>query len=625
MLLLVVVVTMSLVDSGVVGKEVTTIYGRIDGNTVTLDDGSVVHSWYGVPYARPPINELRFERPQLPESWHGVLETKFLPDACIQDPAGLLWMTHPGWHNYSEDCLNLNIYAPDDLSDAPLAVMVWFHGGGYVGGGNIQYPGHFLAARGVIVVVPNYRLDAFGFLATPDGTIGGNMGMFDQSMALVWVRNNIAAFGGDPNRVTIFGQSAGGGSSSLHMVSPYSQGLFSQAILESGTEQNVWSLNYPEQMPETYVYQLADRVNCTRDTDPEMVDCLRGRSATVIRLGQAVNCTPGYFCQGYAPIVDGNGGFIPDIPAKLREEATAESFVPIISGICRDDGSLYTSYFIPEANDGGFTNAEFEYYMKTRILDIFAAQLTQDQYDNVYEALQWYYQEWPYLDDLDFNREAFNKMITDGAFGYAWDRQLKMNAAMNPATYGYVQSFISSNASSFIPAWMGVPHMGELPYVWGYGKLLDNPAVRDDSGIHYDIIGWTQEDIDYADYQITLWTNFAKYGDPTPEPVKSPFDDTMTTWERFSNDDGLKVFDLDRTITTWTNFRQQRDYFFTDFIAYLTNKEFRSDREPPVKRSFNGRTIRDAQKKMVLDTLAAHGIQVEDPDVHPEEYEHELY
>jgi len=610
-LLLVVVATLA---AGTSAKAVDTINGRVDGNTVPLDDGTIIHSWYGIPYAKPPIGDLRFERPQLPDNWEGVLQATNLPDSCIQDPVGLLWMTHPGWNNYSENCLNLNVYAPEDLTDAPLPVMVWFHGGGYTGGGNIQYPGHFLAARGVIVVVPNYRLDSFGFLATPDHTIKGNMGMFDQALSLMWVRNNIIAFGGDANKVTIFGQSAGAGSSSLHMVSPFSQGLYHQAIMESGTEGNVWTLNYPEQFPETYVYQLAAKVDCTRPTDPEMIDCLRQLPALRIRLAQGIDCTPGYFCQGYAPIVDGPGGFIPKIPLVMREEMAPSSYVPIISGICRDDGSLYTEYFIPEAMNGGFTSEEFEYYMKTRILDIFAAQMTPEQYDNVYRAFHWYYIEWPYLEDLDANREAFNKMITDGAFGYAWDRQLNMNAANNPNTYGYVQSFIGNNASSFIPPWMGVPHMGELPYVWGYGKLLNNPAVREDSGIFFDIVGWTDEDIAYADYQITLWTNFAKYANPTPQPVKAPFDDTMTTWDKFSIDDSLKVLDLDRVVTTETNFRQQRNYFFRDYITYIADKPMKS---PTERRAgnfrFNSETIKAAQSRFIREKLAAAGIDVAEP------------
>jgi carboxylesterase type B len=243
--------------------------------------------------------------------------------------------------------------------------------------------------------------------------------------------------------------------------------------------------------------------------------------------------------------------------------------------------------------------------------------MTTEQYNNVFQAFKWYYQEWPYIEDLDYNREAFNKMLTDGAFGYSWDRQLKMNAQHNAPTYAYVQSFISNNASSFIPPWMGVPHMGELPYVWGYGKLLNNPEVREDSGIYYDIVGWTDEDIAYADYQITLWTNFAKYANPTPEPVKSPFDETMTTWEEFKLDDGLKVFDLDRTITTHENFRQQRDYFFMDFISYLVDKEVRSSEEVVAKRpttGFNSDKIKQAQKKIILNALVASGLILENPD-----------
>lgn len=602
-------------------KIVDTLYGQVDGNTVTLDDGKVVNSWYGIPYARPPVGDLRFALPIVAAPWDGVLETKALPQSCVQDPAGLLWMTHPGWNNYGEDCLNLNVFAPEDLSGAPLAVMVWFHGGAYTGGGNIQYPGHFLAQRDVVVVVPNYRLDSFGFLATPDGTIRGNMGLYDQALALRWVRDNIRNFGGNPNRVTIFGQSAGAGSSSLHMVSPFSQGLYHQAIMESGTEGNLWTLNYPAQKPEEYVYQVAAKLNCTQSTDPEIVACLRSATPLALRLAQRIDCTPGYFCQGFAPIVDGPGGFIPKIPLEIREEMPASQYVPIISGICRDDGSLYTQAYMPEANDGGFTSDQFNEYLRTRVIDMWGAQLTAEQYEQVFDVFRWYYINWPYLEDLDANREAFNMMITDGAFGYPWDRQLKMNSERNPNTYAYVQSYISPNASTFIPPWMGVPHMGELPYVWGYGKLLNNQAVRDDSGIQFDIVGWTQEDADYADFQITLWTNFAKYGNPTPQPVKAPFSDDLITWEKFSWDDNLKVLDLDRTVITQENFRQQRNAFYYDYLSSLLDRPFMSGSEagpkpanPASQFRFSSQIVEDAIKRMVREKLDEWGIKAPETD-----------
>jgi carboxylesterase type B len=177
------------------GRVVDTIYGQVDGNTVVLDNGFSVDTFYGIPYARPPIGDLRFANPISPEPWNGILPATELPYACMQDPAGLIWYTHPFWTKFSEDCLTLNIYSPSDVAGGPYPVMVWFHGGGYLGGANFQYPGHFLSKYGVVVVSVNYRLGAFGFLATPDKTIKGNAGLFDQAMALRFVRNNIANFG----------------------------------------------------------------------------------------------------------------------------------------------------------------------------------------------------------------------------------------------------------------------------------------------------------------------------------------------------------------------------------------------------------------------------------------------
>jgi len=543
-----------------------------------MNDGEhQITSFFGIPYAKPPVGDLRFELPQKHDGWEEEFIADTLPDQCMQSPIGVLILTHPLWFRFSEDCLTMSIFKPENVV-APLPVLVWFHGGGYVGGGNIQYPGHFMAARDVIVVVPNYRLGVFGFSSSPDRQIKGNMGMYDQILALQFIRDNIAQFGGLPNRVTISGQSAGASSAGLLMLSPLSRGLYYQAILESGADHNVWVVNWPAQDPDSYIYQVAASTNCTRDTTAEMIACLRQVSARDLRIADNIECTPGHFCQGFAPIIDGPGGFLPDSPLKLREEL-GDASVPVIAGHCKDDGSLYTIYFIPEADQGGFTRDEFQYYLRNRIISIFAESVGDEVIvENSYQATDWKYTPWPYIEDLDANREAFNKMITDGAYGYAWDRHAKLNS-QHADTYTYIIAFRSLNATSFIPEWMGVPHNGELPYVWGYGYLPTNPMVRQESGIFYDALGWTPEDAVYADYVQTLWTNFAKYGNPTPTPVKAPFNDTLTTWPKYSLDDNLKSIWLDTEISTRELYRQSDYAFFTDYLPYVSQK--------PIVRSGN--------------------------------------
>jgi len=602
---------------GARGDEVVvTEYGAVRGetNAVTIEGRPVrVTSFWGIPYAAPPVGNLRFEPPVKHAGWAPQELYYHSADLnmCMQSPIGLMFMTHPFWTNFEEDCLTVNIFKPE--VGTGLAVLVWFHGGGYTGGGNVQYPGHFLAARDTVVVTVNYRLGVFGFANTPDGTIRGNMGMLDQTLALEFVRDNIASFGGNPNRVTIFGQSAGASSAALHLISPRSRGLAHQAILESGAENNVWSLNYPSQTPENYIYQVAEKVNCIRDTDAQMVNCLKLVPRQLLRIADSIDCTPGYFCQGFAPIVDGPGGFMPDMPLKLREELGAGS-VPIIAGHCKDDGSLYTLYFIPEADRGGFTREEFQDLLRTRLADIFYAAAESDEiYENGYQAVQYYYTPWPYIDDEEANRQGFNKLLTDAAFGFPWDRNAKLNSE-HASTFTYIQAFRSPNATSFIPEWMGVPHNGELPYVWGYGYLLINEAVRDDSGIHFDILGWVPEDMVYADFVQTLWTNFAKYGQPTPTPLRDPFNETSTVWQQYSPADNHKVLFLDGSISTKENYRQQDYAFFTQYMSYVTKHDvLRTEKKPSAvqyktrpKFQLKSSMFQEAITRMAIKTVRSH-------------------
>ncbi|MFT4252032.1 MAG: carboxylesterase family protein [Caulobacter sp.] len=205
-----------------------------------------VRVFKGVPYAQAPVGYLRWRPPQPARPWTGVREAKAFGPDCMQNRVG--WDDTQTTLPVSEDCLTLNIWTPEGAAKAP--VMVWIHGGGYVMGSGSQpvFDGAALARRGVVVVTFNYRLGRFGFFAHPalDAEHAdepkANYGYMDQIAALAWVRANIAALGGDPARVTIFGQSAGGGSVEQMMLIPTARGLFQQGVVQSGGGRDVWPL-----------------------------------------------------------------------------------------------------------------------------------------------------------------------------------------------------------------------------------------------------------------------------------------------------------------------------------------------------------------------------------------------
>ena len=222
-----------------------TRYGEVQGTSSSVAGVAVFR---GVPYAKPPVGELRWRAPEKPEAWDGVLKCEKFRAAAMQTKATMPFYVKEFPIDYSqiaihEDCLYLNIWTPAVSASDKLPVMVYFHGGGDVTGfpHEPEHDGTRLAEKQVIYVNVTYRLNVFGFLAHPELTAesaygaSGNYGLLDQAAALRWVRENIAAFGGDPDTVTIFGQSAGAGNVHAHCVSPLTKGLFRRAISVSGS------------------------------------------------------------------------------------------------------------------------------------------------------------------------------------------------------------------------------------------------------------------------------------------------------------------------------------------------------------------------------------------------------
>jgi len=300
---------------------VTTADGVVRGKAVAATD-----EFLGIPYAAPPIGALRWRPPRPPAPWHGVrAATSFAPH-CPQPPSSF------GVASSSEDCLYLNVFTPAGAKARNLPVMVWVHGGSLRTGAGDEYNPTALVGHGVIVVTINYRLGALGFLAdaalaSRPGGPSGNYGLMDQQAALRWVQRNIRGFGGNPGKVTLFGESAGGLSTLSQLVSPGARGLFQRAIVESGTYQLT---QQPLATAEAAGAAFATKAGCSSNT----AACLRGLPVSTILSSQDP--------IGYTPDVDG---------AVLRQSiGTALASgqfdrVPVMIGANHDEYRLFVAVF----------------------------------------------------------------------------------------------------------------------------------------------------------------------------------------------------------------------------------------------------------------------------------------
>ncbi|MFE1591322.1 carboxylesterase/lipase family protein [Nocardia sp. NPDC058705] len=305
--------------------------------------GRRIARWRALPYAAPPLGALRLRAPQPVRPWSGVRSATDFGFAAVQNPSGAR-VGPRTWQPIGEDCLTLNVTAPVIPSPTPRPVMVFFHGGGYLLGTSSMYSGARLAARGdVIVVSVNYRLGAFGYVdfsefSTAERPFDSNLGLRDQVAALEWVRRNIAAFGGDPDNVTIFGESAGAHAVVSLLATPSAAGLFHRAIAQSAPAD--WTLTPDE--ARLFARRCLERLGTTAADAATMLSTVPAKElgrAGDRALARALREEPGSY--PFAPVADGD--FLPDAPLDAIAAGRAHP-VPLIIGTNRDEATLFQRF-----------------------------------------------------------------------------------------------------------------------------------------------------------------------------------------------------------------------------------------------------------------------------------------
>merc|ERR1712038_2169873 len=268
---------------------IKTFLGVAKGVKAETESGTPYFTFKGIPYAHPPVGSLRFQPPQPSSSWGDKLVATEYGSVCPQQES---FGENAGSYKGKEDCLYLNIYTPTlTRSTNPFAlkaVMLWIHGGGFTIGSGSDYDPVYFMEKDVVVVTINYRLGPLGFLTFGNDLASGNLGLRDQQLAIQWTRNYIQNFGGDPKKITIFGESAGGMSVHAQVLSPHNQGLIHGAIAQSGT---MFSSPIDER-PERTAVKVAEMFNCSSNNlDEEMLDCLQEIPAQKLIEGTALDAS----------------------------------------------------------------------------------------------------------------------------------------------------------------------------------------------------------------------------------------------------------------------------------------------------------------------------------------------
>lgn len=521
--------------------------GTAEGVILTSFKSRDFYGFMSLPYAKPPVNESRFKySEELTDPWQdGYYDASYLRPRCAQ--ASMLF---DGIVSGSEDCLHLSVYTPllpKDLQDGQdeLPVMVFIHGGAYMSGDAFLYVPTKLMDRDVVVVVVQYRLGLFGFLAGGVKEAPGNMGLMDQIVALRWIQKHIRSFAGNPNQVTVFGQSAGGASSSWMYITPLTNSfadgnnnrkLLHRVIPQSGSALEEWTL---DDDPETSFKVAASKLNCFEEgrSKEDMLSCMRGRHyEEVVKAANAIyyedRLAGGLGFKGLCPVVQQSlAGIDLVIPKDPREILDAGEFlhIPVMTGSVRDEGSLvmgltYKDFMV----NNNHTTEDEDFLKNDAIMLLLQAFGIEDKTASISNSMRMTYLPDATMGDWD---SMIGGMIDMSGVMFLksglWE--LTRRASLAPTTspiYFYSWEYEADDSlfdwifMSFpdIPVPGGICHADELLY------LFHLPAVHDD-----------RQKV-MVDRMTQIWTDFAKYGNPTPDATKETWEGAVEKWLPYDPD-----------------------------------------------------------------------------------------
>lgn len=478
--------------------------GWIKGNRIEVL-GRALDEFRGIPYAQPPLGTVRF-KPTLPFGpWNGTLDARNKMTACPQvtpNPKAYRGV------QFTEDCLHLNIWSPQDSTEGTVPVLTWIHGGGFTSGSSNKDSdnGAILAAKtGFVVASLNYRLGFLGFLDVQSPGAPGNVGLLDQTLALQWIRDNIDQYGGDPSRVTIFGDSAGGMSVHGHVISPVSSGLFARACLMSGT---LHGRDFTQTANVSIVKGnlVAKAVGCADSeinltTNPDSVlECLRSKDAfELVRVTKSV-LSPKLF--PFLPTYPNS--FLPVDPSAAVKQGLFNA-ADLLIGVTSDEGATALRS-LPDKVDH-LDRKKLEHLLRTFVYTWIESNFEKPL--DVYKAE---------VVDNESLRRAYADYLSDSVFVCPMHFTAAEHSSRNHSVYAYVFGHQSSKKP--LPSWMGIPHSYDVNYIFGR-PLADQ---RD----------YNAQDAYVSKLDITALSTFASTGVPELPGENS--------WPKYTSDNTVSVY-----------------------------------------------------------------------------------